>query len=170
MRWILLLTFILISVAGATFIDAGHTVAWARWARIFLGAACFFATIGAVAQLHRIVSPDHSDLGPSLEADERGPALRKGLFFGAALVLAYLALGKALESYADIPLNRTLLFGFAVGLAWATSRKPWWFWQHWKAHIVRELIGDTATTFIYLAIASVLLYLALFGDPSRVLQ
>jgi hypothetical protein len=83
-------------------------------------------------------------------------------------LLIYFALGKALEFYAGVPVERTVLVGFALGLAWVTARKPWWFWDHWKAHFLRRLIGDTATTVAYLAIAILLLYLGLLGEPSKV--
>ena len=85
-------------------------------------------------------------------------------------VVSGVTAGVAALAYAGIPVRRTLVFGFGVALALATARKPWWFWDHWKAQVVRELIGDGATTVVYLAIAAALLFLAIVGDPSLVLR
>jgi hypothetical protein len=169
-RLLTIVGLLAVGFAGANLVDAGRTADWPPWARFTFAGGLLFVTVGAVALFHRVLSPAHSDLGPGLESDQRGPALRRGLLFGAGVLLAYFALGKALESFAGVPVERTLLVGFALGLAWATARKPWWFWDHWKAHILRQLVGDAATTVIYLAIATILLYLAILGDPGRVIH
>jgi hypothetical protein len=44
--------------------------------------------------------------------------------------------------------------GMGISLACLTAIKPWWFWWHAKALLLRDLIGDRATTFVYLAIAA----------------
>jgi len=156
--------------AGAKLVDAGSAAHWPPSARIALGVAVFFATVGAMVVLHSLLSPDHSGLGPALESDRRGPALSKGILSAAAVLLTYFALSKALEFFVGVPVERTLLAGFALALTWATARKPWWFWDHWKAHLVRRVIGDTATTLVYLTIAALALYLAILGHPERVLD
>jgi hypothetical protein len=151
---------------GATFVDAGQTSSWPTWARFLWVSGLILAVVGAVIQLHGIISPEHSDLGPELESDRRGPTLRKGLLIGSAIVLAYFAAAVALEAYSGIDMDRTFLAGIGLAIAWCTLRKPWWFWGHWKAHFLRSIVGDVATTVIYLAIAALALYGAVFADLS----
>ena len=155
---------------AAKLVDRGLTSGWPAWARFAFASAILLANVGAVAILHGILSPAHSGLSPRVDSDDRGPTLRRGLLVGAAVVVAYVALSKVLESYLGVSVKRTLLVGFGAALAWATAQKPWWFWDHWKAHILRDLIGDSATTAVYLLIAAVLLYLAILGDPSRLIR
>ena len=154
-----------VGYSGARFVDAGGTLDWPLWARFTMATVLLFAIIGVVAVFHSILSPEHSDLGPELESDRRGPTLRNGLFVGGAVVLLFFACAKVLETYAGIRSERTFLAGFGIGLTWCTLRKPWWFWGHWKAHFLRTIIGDAATTVVYMALAGLALYMALFGSP-----
>jgi hypothetical protein len=48
--------------------------------------------------------------------------------------------------------------------------RPWWFWENWKARWLRGLIGDEATTVVYLALAAAMVWVGLctgwtFGRP-----
>jgi hypothetical protein len=153
-------------ILGAKFVDAGQTSSWPMWGRFLWASGLILAAVGAVILLHSIISPEHSDLGPELESDRRGPTLRRGLLIGTAIVLLVVAAAVALEAYAGIDVDRTFLAGFGVAAAWCTLRKPWWFWGHWKAHFLRSIVGDAATTVIYLAIAALALYGAVFADLS----
>jgi hypothetical protein len=165
-----ILVLLVAGVAGAQFIDAGHTTSWPFWARFALGAALLFAIIGAVVILHSILSPQHSALSLAPVDDHRGPTLRHGLLVAVALFLLFFVLAKVLAMYAGIPDERTFVAGFGLALAWCTVRKPWWFWDHWKAGLLRKLIGDSGTTVVYFLIAGVLLYLAFWGDPSSLFR
>jgi len=123
-----------VAFLGARFVDAGRTSSWPTWGRFLWTSGLILAGVGAVTLLHRIISPEHSDLGPELESDRRGPTLRRGLLVGSAIVLLFVAAALALEAYAGIDADRTFLGGIGVALGWCTLRKPWWFWGHWKAH------------------------------------
>src|SRR6185437_7716898 len=151
---------------GARLVDAGYTRAWPIRARFMWASALLFTIVGAVVLLHSLLSPQHSELGPELQSDHRGPALRRGLFVASAGFLVFFAVAKAAQAYAAIPVERTFLVAMGTVLAWCTIQKPWWFWGHWKAHFLRSLIGDGATTVVYLLLAGCFFYLGLFGDVS----
>ncbi len=44
--------------------------------------------------------------------------------------------------------DRTLWVGFGIFLVVMTLTRPWWFWEHYKARWLRELIGDESTALI----------------------
>jgi hypothetical protein len=62
--------------------------------------------------------------------------------------------------------DRALWVGFGAFLAIMTAIQPWWFWEHYKARWLRELIGDEATAMVYLLLAGVMLWVGLFTDWS----
>ena len=45
-----------------------------------------------------------------------------------------------------------------VGTWW----RPWWFWEHPKAHFIRGLIGEAGTTLVYTAVGLGMIYIGLF--------
>ncbi len=165
-----ILLLVLAGFAGSRFIDTGHTRAWPDWARFLFAGTLLFAIVGAVILFLSILSPEHSDLSLARLDDHRGPTLRRGLLIATALFLVFAALARALAVYAGISEDRTLVAGFGLALGWCTLRKPWWFWDHWKAGFVRGLIGDQATTIVYLVFAALLLYAALSGHSSEMVR
>ena len=165
-----ILLLVLAGFAGSRFIDTGHTRAWPDWARFLFAGTLLFAIVGAVILFLSILSPEHSDLSLARLDDHRGPTLRRGLLIATALFLVFAALARALAVYAGISEDRTLVAAFGLALGWCTLRKPWWFWDHWKAGFVRGLIGDQATTIVYLVFAALLLYAALSGHSSEMVR
>jgi hypothetical protein len=62
------------------------------------------------------------------------------------------------------PRDRTLWIGVGTLLALMTLSRPWWFWENWKARMLRDLIGDGATAAVYLAIAGAMIWIGLNTD------
>ena len=155
------------TAAATRLIDARLPVFSSIWIRLALITAILFATVGAIALFHQLLSPSHSGIGLDPVRDGKGPQLRRGLFIGAGGVLVFLAIAVALQEFVRIPVERTLLIGFGIGLAWGATAKPWWFWEHWKAQFLRKLIGDNAVVALYLVMALLLLYAAVFGDLAQ---
>ena len=57
-----------------------------------------------------------------------------------------------------------LWVGFGTILTLLTLTRPWWFWDHYKARWLRDIIGDEATTLCYLLLAGVMVWVGLFTD------
>jgi hypothetical protein len=68
------------------------------------------------------------------------------------------------------PQNRTLWVGVGSVLALMTLIRPRWFWENWKARMLRNLIGDAATAAMYLAIAGAMIWIGLSTDWKFVRQ
>jgi hypothetical protein len=62
--------------------------------------------------------------------------------------------------------DRALWVGFGAFLALMTVTRPWWFWEHYKARWLRNLIGDEPTALIYLLLAGVMVWVGLFTEWS----
>jgi uncharacterized membrane protein len=84
------------------------------------------------------------------------------LLFAVALVTV-----SALVSSAAVfgwPRDRTLWIGVGTLLALMTLSRPRWFWENWKARMLRNLIGDAATAAVYLAIAGAMVWIGRATD------
>jgi hypothetical protein len=82
------------------------------------------------------------------------------------LAVALLTVGALIASAAVFawPRDRTLWIGLGTLLALMTLSRPWWFWENWKARMLRNLIGDAATAAVYLAIAFLMIWIGLATD------
>jgi hypothetical protein len=81
--------------------------------------------------------------------------------------MVLVAFGLGQWAYARYGIKHDNVFSILLGLAvgWCTWRRPWWFWHHPKAALLRGWVGDGATTIIYGAIALWLVAIGLFGQP-----
>jgi hypothetical protein len=61
------------------------------------------------------------------------------------------------------PRDRTLWVGIGTLLAVMTLSRPRWFWDNWKARMLRNLIGDAATAALYLAVAGAMIWIGRSG-------
>jgi hypothetical protein len=62
------------------------------------------------------------------------------------------------------PRDRALWVGLGGFLGVMTLVRPWWFWDNWRARALRGVIGDQATTILYLALAGVLVWVGLYTN------
>ena len=60
------------------------------------------------------------------------------------------------------PRDRALWVGLGGVLAVLTLLRPWWFWDNYRARMLRGLIGDEPTAGLYLAIAAAMVWVGLF--------
>ena len=84
------------------------------------------------------------------------------ILFAVALVSVGALLAAA--AVAGWPRDRTLWIGIGGCFALMTVSRPWWFWENWKARALRNLIGDGATTVLYLALAGAMIWAGLATD------
>jgi len=81
------------------------------------------------------------------------------------LVLAFTGIILALTLVSPLSLDRSfLIVGGLVVLA-GTIWKPWWFWEHHNAFLLRGLVGDRFAAIIYTATGVVMLYFGVFTNP-----
>jgi hypothetical protein len=73
------------------------------------------------------------------------------------LAIVVLSFGFATMFKIDVDVNVLCIFGVAFAIL--TALRPWWFWEHSKAYILRGMIGDRATSVVYFVVASVFVIL-----------
>jgi hypothetical protein len=100
-----------------------------------------------------------------LDNEYRSPTKAAGNWSGGLLrFAAALATVSALVASAALfgwPRDRTLWVGVGTLLAVLTLSRPRWFWENWKGRMLRNLIGDAATTALYLVIAAAVAWIGL---------
>jgi hypothetical protein len=95
-------------------------------------------------------------------SDASDPSERSGwrgnltLFAVSLLVLVGLLAGAAQAGWSR---NRTLWVGLGSFLVLLTVTRPWWFWENWKAHWLRRLMGDTGTVLVYLLLGGAMVWI-----------
>jgi hypothetical protein len=77
------------------------------------------------------------------------PVARWAALFGATMGALLLA-ASWLEDTSGFDADRSFLIGLGSFVIVCTWARPWWFWEHSKAQWVRDLLGDTATQFVYI--------------------
>ena len=87
------------------------------------------------------------------------------IFVGVLTCL--LAAAAAASWLLSLPYQQALLVVVGVFVLGATYFKPWWFWDYYEAFVLRSLVGDRATFWIYLGLGAALLYFGLVGELPR---
>jgi hypothetical protein len=59
--------------------------------------------------------------------------------------------------------DRTLWLGFAGYLAAMTVLRPTWFWENYRARMLRGLVGDEITALLYLLLAGIMVWAGLYS-------
>ena len=83
------------------------------------------------------------------------------LALGAVIIIGLVAW--SLNTFLGIPYLATFLAACASLVAWGTWRRPWWFWNDWRAGFLRDLIGDNAARLVYGVAALLLAILAVLA-------
>lgn len=114
-----------------------------------------------VVAFRELMAPGDESVSDTMA--RRGGGLPDGvILFGVCLLLlGGLVGGAAVFGWSR---DRALWTGLGTFLALATLARPRWFWEHWKARWLRDLIGDEATALFYLAIAALMVWIGLFTD------
>ena len=60
--------------------------------------------------------------------------------------------------------DRALWVGLGGFVGVMTLVRPWWFWDNWRAHALRDTIGDETTAVLYLALAAAMVCVGLYTD------
>lgn len=122
--------------------------------------ACAVLSLGLVAAAAREWVSRRADYAadPSKRRDWHGRLMLSAV---SVLVLGSLWAAAAAAGWSR---DRTLWVGLGTFLALMTLTRPWWFWENWKARGLRNLIGDEATTAVYLALAGVMVWVGLYTD------
>jgi hypothetical protein len=96
----------------------------------------------------------------STEWHERSLAHILGVYFG----LAFLVLIGCwvMARVFQIEVNRVFLVVGGTLLLGASWLRPWWFWEHPKAQLLRKILGDTGTALVYTLVGIGMLYLGFF--------
>ena len=144
--WKAMFLFAAAGVAGAFWmawlVDRGLTAPWAVWQQ----GAWFVAMIG-------LLSLGGKRILRGLGGDERFAWL-------PLLALGFLAVvlfvGWQLRVTIGVPFWSTFLASFAGIVGWGTWRRPWWFWEDWRAKWLRGLIGDRWARLVYAGAAILL--------------
>ena len=100
---------------------------------------------------------------------DSAPDTASGWPGGVVLLVVTLTLFGGLWVMADVlgwNRDRTLWLGLAGYLAVMTLIRPTWFWENYRARMLRDLVGDEATALLYLALAAVMLWVGLYTDWS----
>jgi hypothetical protein len=96
--------------------------------------------------------------------NEEAPRYR---WYGSLLLMVS-ALASIAAVYAiglpTVNLNRAVWTGFGLFLLAMTVTRPWWFWEHYKARMLRRLIGDGPVIVSYLGLAAAMIWIGLFTD------
>jgi hypothetical protein len=146
---------------AATLVDEGFTHGWADWARVAWALGLVFACMIAVGALVAFAF--------ALKGDQETGDLvfRAALVFLSTLCL-FFAAAHLLQHTTGFSEDRTFLIGIGLFVGICTWLKPWWFWDHPKATFLRDIIGDTATTFVYYLVSLACIGYALFGRAPHV--
>jgi hypothetical protein len=75
-----------------------------------------------------------------------------GVIIGACAVLIGAAIGA--EAWLHLDFDAVVWSEVGVVFLTLTLVRPWWFWSHPKAQLVRGIIGDRATSVLYLAVSA----------------
>lgn len=81
-----------------------------------------------------------------------------------ALCLLTLTAATVLAPAAGWTRDRAFWVGLGTALGVLTLTRPWWFWENYKARWLRGLIGDAATSLVYLALAAAMVWIGLATD------
>jgi hypothetical protein len=79
---------------------------------------------------------------------------------GLAVIVFGIGLAFQVSSRFGVDLDAALGFEVGLLLAIVTIKRPWWFWNHPKATFLRDIVGDTATIIVYLAIAAAFMFIS----------
>ena len=69
-----------------------------------------------------------------------------------AAITAFIILTVAVSSWFDLDFDATFWIAAGAILLALTLIRPWWFWNHPKALLVRSLLTDTGAVLLYLVI------------------
>jgi hypothetical protein len=69
-----------------------------------------------------------------------------------------------------MPYQQALIVVVGAFVLMATYWKPWWFWDYYEAFVLRSLVGDRLTVWIYVCLGAALLYFGLTADLAAVLR
>jgi hypothetical protein len=84
------------------------------------------------------------------------------ILFGVSLLSVAFLPGVAAAGFWEE--NRTLWVGLGLFLVLLTVTRPWWFWENYKARLLRDLVGAEATTLFYLLVSAAMVWVGLFTN------
>ena len=137
-----------LAARGSSWVDQGGTHSWSLMARAGWAVALLVALLLGVWAAGTFIGA---------LVDESGEASRTLTAIVVAIGSAGLGLGVlaiALQAWAGIDPERTLMVDAGAVLAGLTWTRPDWFWEHPKAQLLRGLIGDRLTIVVYGLVAA----------------
>lgn len=87
-----------------------------------------------------------------------------GNVVGFVVSLALVGIVLSIARLAGWNRDRAMWVGFGGFLGLMTVLRPSWFWENYRARWLRNVIGDGATTVMYLALAAIMMWIGLNTD------
>jgi len=162
--WFYLIVALVLGPLGwraATLVDQGYTRGWSDWARVAWALGLVFACLVAVGALVAFVFAFKGD-------QEIGDTVFRATLVFVAALCVFFVLAHFLQQTTGFSEDRTFLIGIGLFVGICTFLKPWWFWDHPKATLLRDIVGDTATTFIYYLVSLAFIGYGIFGHSPHI--